>query len=364
MNIQVHRPSQSLILPIGLKSFISDLPHKEITADGKQFVAVKHNLESYAALKDCGVEVPHPMAVYYDWPKLQNRYDPMPHQRVAAQFMVDNKRCFNLSQPRTGKTYSTMLTFDYLRKAGLVKRMVIFSTLSTVTTVWQQIIWESFSWYTSGVIHGGRDKIDELLAYNFDIMVINHDGVKNDSVKKYILANKDIGIICWDEADNLGNAQSAMWKAMHSVLMPHHRFIELTGTPTGENPLSVWSMTKLISPQNIPKYYGAWRQMVMNQICNVPPIWKPKKDANLIVHKVMQPAICFLKSEVIELPELTHTRIECDLSAEQKKMYESMRKTMEMEHVSGEKVLAMSASDKVLKLLQVSLGSYKIGEKE
>jgi hypothetical protein len=362
MTIQIDRKSKSLILPIGMKEFVSDLKHKVIEDCGKSFVAVKYDLNSYKKLKDCGLDIPHPIDTIYDWPKLANRYDPMPHQKVAARFMVDNKRCFNLSEPRTGKTFSIMLAFDYLRKSGQARRMVIYSTLSTVTTVWQQIVWESFQDYTCGVIHGGKEKIEEMLSYNFDVLVINHDGCKNKAIQKYIQEAKDIDIIAWDEADVLSSAQSAMWKTFRDSIKPQHRLILATGTPTGENPLSAFALTKLVSPDNIPKYFGAWRNMVMYQISQF--TYKARKEANTLVHKAMQPAICFRKSEVLTLPELTNVRIECELSAEQKKMYDSMRKDMLMEHSSGDKVLALSASDKVLKLLQIGLGAYRTGEKE
>jgi len=360
MTVTVHRPSKSIIVSHVLLPFLTDLKHKIIQDEsGQPKVAVKWDLEAYQKLRGI-LDCPHPFELY-EPPLLAGIYPPMPHQLITARFKADNKRCFDLSEPRTGKSFSTMLTFDFLRKFGNVRRMVIFTTLSTTSTVWHQLALESFSNYSSEVIHSVNPRFEEELKSNYTITIINHDGVKNDAIKKYLMNSKDIDIIVWDEADNLGNSQSLMWKSIRDALKPSQRFIELTGTPTGENPLSVWSMVKLVSPDNVPKYFGAWRSLVMNQICVNPPIWKPKKDANIHVHRALQPAICIRKKDVLNLPELTHTRIECDLSKEQKKMYDSMKKDMLLEHESGEKLLAINASDKVGKLLQIALGAYKTG---
>ena len=364
VTIQVHKKSQSLVLNHALLPFVSDLKHKVIEDGGKSYVAVKHDLDSYKKLKDCGLDVPHPFDTLYNPPKLSGIYDPMPHQLQSAKFLVDNKRSFNLSEPQTGKTYSLLMGYDFLHKFCGVRKVIIYSTLSGVESTWHQTVLDTFSDYSVGVLPNGNTRgILETFAKDLDIYITNHDTVKNKDFLKALRQRKDIDIILWDEHDVISNASTDMTKCFKNSIQLHQRVLLASGTPTGSKPTAAWSPVRIISPDNVPQYFGKFRDLVQYKVGEF--TWVNRKNANEIVHKAMQPAICFLKKDVLtKMPELRHERIECKLSAEQKKMYESMRKTMLMEHESGDKILAVNAADRVIKLLQITLGAYKIGENE
>lgn len=363
MTVKIHRPSKSVILPASYLSFIQDLRHKVIEADGQRFVAVKLDLNSYAVLKDI-VGCPHPFDAFYEPPKLRGYYQPMPHQLVAAKHLVDNKRSFNLSEPQTGKTYSLLMGYDYLHKFEGVRKCIIYSTLSGVESTWHQTVLDTFSDYSVAVLpNGNTKKILEVFAQDLDIYITNHDTVKNKEFLKALAKRKDIDIILWDEHDVISNAATEMTKSFKNSLQLHQRCLLASGTPTGSKPTACWSPVRIISPDRVPPYFGKFRDLVQYKVGQFQ--WVNRKNANEIVYKAMQPAVCFMKKDVLtKLPELKHVRVECTLSAEQKKMYEAMRKTMQMEHESGDKILAVNAADKVIKLLQITLGAYKVGDNE
>lgn len=362
--IKIHKASKSLILSNSFLPFVQDLKHRVIEDGGKSYVALKWDLEAYQKLRDIVQGCPHPFDAFYEPPKLMGLYEPMPHQTESAKFLIDNKKSFNLSEPQTGKTYALLMGYDFLHKFAGIRKCLIYSTLSGVESTWHHTVLGTFLDYRTGVLPNGNTKgILETFAKDLDIYITNHDTVKNTEFLKALRKRKDIDLILWDESDALSNASTDMFKCFRDSLQPHQRLLLASGTPTGSRVTAVWSQIRLVAPDRVPPYFGAWRKMVMNQICTMPPIWKPKKDANITVHKALQPAICFLKKDVLtKLPELKHERIEYKLSAEQKKMYDTMRKDMIMEHESGEKVLAVNAADRVTKLLQVALGAYKTGE--
>lgn len=362
---KIHKPSRSIILPLHYKDFISDLKHRVIEDEsGMKWVATPLNLETYKILSEIVPDLVHPFDAFYEPPKLRGIYAPMPHQLQAAKFLADNKRSFNLSEPQTGKTYSLLMGFDYLHKFENVRKCLIYSTLSGVESTWHQTVLDTFSNYSVGVLpNGNTKKIIEVFSQDLQIYITNHDTVKNKEFFNALLKRKDIDIVLWDEHDVISNASTDMTKMFKNSLKPHQRVLLASGTPTGSKPTAAWSPVRIISPQNVPPYFGKFREMVQYKVGQFQ--WVNRKNCNEIVHKAMQPAICFLKKDVLtKLPELRHVRVECSLSAEQKKMYDSMRKTMQMEHHSGDKILAVNVADKVGKLLQIALGAYKIGEEE
>lgn len=353
---------QSIVLPKSaefVKEHIANV--REFTFGGKQLLQVKHDLNNTIILNSLGFSIDSPILHYYEWPLVKGKYPPMSHQKLAADFMTQNRKCFNLSEPRTGKTYSILYTIDFLKQQGLIRKAIIYSTLSTLEQVWSQSIFDTFHHLSYSVVCGTSAQRKERLNDDVDIYIINHDACKH--LKKEIGDKKDIDFVAWDEADNLTNGQTATWKSFNKLVRPDQRLVLATGTPTGENrPTDAWSLAHLVSPSNVPKYFGAFQRDTMIQISQFR--WVPKKDAQDKVHAALQPAICFRKADVLkDLPEVTYERRVCELSEEQQRMYKEMKKDMEANYGS-EQLTAVNAADRLTKLLQILLGVYKVGDDE
>ena len=84
--------------------------------------------------------------------------------------------------------------------------------------------------------------------------------------------------------------------------------------------------------------------------------WKPKETAKDTVYKVLQPAIRFTKDECLDLPDMTYPKRFVEMTKQQTKYYETLRKKMVME-VAGEEVTATNAAISMNKLLQISAGA-------
>jgi SNF2 family DNA or RNA helicase len=84
--------------------------------------------------------------------------------------------------------------------------------------------------------------------------------------------------------------------------------------------------------------------------------WAAKDSAPGTVHRVLQPAIRFSKEECLDLPDLVYVSRKVEMTPQQKKFYERMRKDLLME-AAGENVTAGTAAVAMTKLLQISSGS-------
>jgi SNF2 family DNA or RNA helicase len=110
----------------------------------------------------------------------------------------------------------------------------------------------------------------------------------------------------------------------------------------------------LVNAANVPKFYTAWRDQVMNKITMFK--WAPKANATETVHSALQPAIRFTKEQCLDLPPVITMTREVPLTPQQKKYYEMLKDRMLIQ-AAGETISAVNAAAGVSKLLQISCGA-------
>ena len=89
--------------------------------------------------------------------------------------------------------------------------------------------------------------------------------------------------------------------------------------------------------------------------------WAIKPHASDTVFNILQPAIRFTKEECLDLPDMTYTNRHVELTRQQKKYYDMLRKRMTMTEGDDE-VTAMNAAIIMNKLLQISAGAVYTDE--
>ena len=166
-----------------------------------------------------------------------------------------------------------------------------------------------------------------------------------------------------DEGSKFRNSKTDMYKAIEKMI-GNRRLWWLTGTPTPKAPSDAWAQCRLVNPLRVPQYFGAFRDMVMQEVSE--HVWVPKANSKDIVFRAMQPAIRFEKKDCIDLPPVTMTDWKCELSDEQTKAYKQMILTMKIEdqdaRAAGRGISAVNAADKIQKLRQIMLGSVKAAD--
>ena len=357
----VSKPHKKLILNLRDPERITTImpSARTLVHKGKTLVAVPHKLEEVRVLRNLGFDAPAPMGYYYDWPGL---YKPFIHQKTTAEFLTLNPRAFCLNGMGSGKTVSVLWAFDYLKKLGLVKRMLVISPLSTLERAWGDEIFRHFPELNFAVLHGDRKKRHQLLANDFDIYIINHDGFKNDQTVKLLNAREGLDLIVVDEIASFRNNATDRWKALNALINGSKKLgMErkewawgLTGTPIPNAPTDAWAQVKLINPSNAPGYFGQFRDTVMKPAG--PFGWSMRETALETVRAAMQPSVRFSREECIDLPPTTFVTRQTTLTPEQKKAFDEMLKTLMAETESGQ-VTAINEAVKLSKLLQICCGS-------
>ena len=352
----IHAPSRSVILRAPDPLMLRDLaPSESRMLDHPDYnIALKHTLDMTRMLNNIGFKIPSPIESQYHWP---GKYKPFPHQIEMAAFMTLHQRCFNLSEMGVGKTAATLWAADYLMKAGVIRRAMILTPLSTMELTWMQDIFDVLMHRTAIVVHGGAEERRKALAYDLDFYIINHDGIVRPDVREGIAKRGDIDLMILDEASMFRNWDTDKYKFLLKTLTPKMRLWALTGTPVPNEPTDAWALAKLVDPSRVPKFFGAFRRMTMTQISQFQ--WRPKPDSAEIAYAALQPAIRFEKRKVLTLPSLAPPRKHLVLlTAEQQAAYDEMRHEMEMSAKLGP-ITAVNAADKIGKLRQICLGAIK-----
>jgi SNF2 family DNA or RNA helicase len=346
-----------LIASVSKPSVITSLiPHaKHIRFKGKDLVLIKHGLDEAQVLTNLGLNPPSPIRTKYTF---TGRFNPFPHQIDTAEFATLHRRCFILNEMRTGKTSACLWGGDYLINNGYIDEIIVVCPIS-VMEVWMREAFSTLPHRSASVIVGTKLKKLAVLNSQSFIKIINFDGVVSiqDELAKYIGSHKRILLIV-DECATYRSAGIKRYKALKKIITPHVWLWMLTGTPTPNAPTDAWAQVKLVSPNNVPASFKLFQETVMRPAG--PYKWIPRPGAEQIVFQAMQPAIRFLRKDVMKsVPPITED-VKCSLTPEQVVAYENFKKKMRHEDkAAGVDITAANAAVRMVKLQQVFCGVVK-----
>ena len=319
-------------------------------------VLVNWGFEETLLLRNLGIkEVPSPIRGRYPWPGM---FSPFDHQRTTADFLTLNSRCFVFNEAGTGKTSAAAWAADYLMTQGKVKRVLIVCPVSIMETAWRSDLFKTVMHRTVAIAQGSKTQRRAVIAGNYEFVIINFDGVK---VVTEELMNGGFDLVIVDEANAIKSVQTERWKCLSSLITPGVRLWMMTGTPASQSPLDAYGLAKLVNPDAVPRFFGAFRDRVMIKMSQYR--WLPRQDAQAIVHQVLQPAIRFTKAECLDLPDMLYSTREVPLTPQQAKYYDAIKKQMAV-IAAGSEVTAVNAASMLNKLLQISQGAVYTDDRD
>ena len=316
-------------------------------------VVVNWGIDEVHTLKDLNINMPSPITKRYSWP---GQYKPFEHQKDTASFLTMNKKSFCFNEQGTGKTASSIWAADYLMKQGKVNRVLVVCPLSIMDSAWRNDLFAFAMHRTVDVAYGSKEKRKKIINSGAEFIIINYDGVE---IVKDDIAKGGFDLFIVDEATHYKNVQTKRWKTLNSIIGEDDWLWMMTGTPAAQSPLDAYGLAKMVNPLAVPRFFGSWRDIVMWKVTQFK--YKPKDTAKDTVFRALQPAIRFTKEECLDLPDMVYTKRFVDMTTQQKKYYETLRKKMVMQ-VVGEDITAANAAISLNKLLQISAGAIYTDE--
>lgn len=328
-------------------------------------VAVPAELHEMQLMRFLGYEAISPIMREYDWP-IKPQYKPLAHQMQMSAFLTLHPRCFNLSDIGTMKTLATLWAEDYLMRKGFVKKCMIFSPLSTIYRVWEDEIVSNFlSRRRCVVVYGDREKRKRLLNEDADFYIINHDGLGVGSdrgdrgitlgeIASYVRDNPLFNSFVVDEGSVYKDSGTNRYKILRQVVSnkPYVRW--LTATPTPNEAVDAWSQARLVRT-DYQESQKNFRDRTMYRISQFK--WLPLASAAQTTAEILQPAIRFNRDDVLDLPDCTYVTRDVELTKEQKKALDEIKKTLQLIVKEGKAVTAINEASLRTKLIQIACGA-------
>lgn len=326
---------------------------KPMNVRGRDIVVLPHKLDEVRVLRNLGIDAPSPIMHYYDWP---GRHKPYAHQKETSAFLTLNTRGLVLNEIGTGKTSSALWAADFLMNAGVVKKVLIISPLSTLERVWGDAVFMQFFHRKALVLHGSAEQRHKLLKADADFYIVNHDGFA-------IIAKQAVGmfdLVIVDEAAVLRNPSTNRFKTFRRwmELNPDIRLWLMTGTPTPNEPTDAWALAKLVNSPFCTATYTAFKNQVMFKQGMYR--WVPRAESVNIVQHILQPSVRYSRDECFDLPDTIYQTRKVPLTPDQQKHYTKMLKSFFIEAAAmtagGTSITAVNEAVKLQKLVQIACG--------
>lgn len=294
----------------------------------------------------------------YKWPMKYDHMKPFVHQIETTKFLLMNKRAYVFNDLGTGKTLAALWAADFLLVNKKIRKVLIVTPLSTMQSVWGQEIFTALKHRKYGVAHGTQADRRHVIQSNVEFVIINHDGVV--SMEEAIIAEK-FDVIIVDELTAFKKHTNERSKSMQRIARKATAVWGMTGAPTPNSPTEAFGQARVVNPTNphLPKYFGQFEKLVVEPLTAFIDV--PKAEAASLVHKILQPAIRYVRDQCIDIPECMYQDIIVPLSPEQKAVYDKMKKELAVEYAAGE-ITASNAAVKMMKLTQIAAGQVKDDE--
>ena len=273
------------------------------------------------------------------------------YQKYAVEFIVSHEQSAVLLDCGCGKTVIALTAIRELE----AKRVLVICPIR-VAQVWVDEIekWEHLKGLKYSIAVGSASERLTALEREADIHIINRD------VIPWLVSNvrwkRDMVVI--DELSSFKNSQSKRFKALMRVRPYVKRIVGLTGTPSGNGLMDLWSEYRLIDlGERLGWFIGQYRQKYFEPDRTNGVIvysYKPLPGAEKrIYERIKDITISMRSTELLKMPELISVPYEVRLSAEELEKYDTLKREL----VLGEDITASNAAALSVKLSQMANGA-------
>jgi SNF2 family DNA or RNA helicase len=275
------------------------------------------------------------------------------YQHRAIAFIKSEKRCALYLDMGLGKTVSTLTAISDLLDGCAVRRVLIVAPLRVANSVWRQ---ESAKWLhlahlRVSVCTGSERERMAALMVTADAFVINRENI--EWLVLYYGKKWPFDCVVIDESDSFKNPSSKRFKALKRTLPDTTHFILLSGTPSPNGLLDIWSQLYMIDfGERLGRTMGGYKSRFFE--CDFMGYkFTPRTGSADKIHGLIADKVLSMSSEdYLELPERIDLVETVQLPAKVLKQYKEFEASLFAELPSGEEVEAVTAAVLANKLLQ------------
>ena len=248
---------------------------------------------------------------------------------------------------------------DLLFDSFEVHRILIIAPLRVARDSWPLELskWEHLRHLTFAVAVGTLAERKAALSRNADITIINRENVE------WLVENNDFDydMVVIDELSSFKNHTAKRFKALQKVRPKVKRIVGLTGTPSSNGLMDLWSEFRLLDMgERLGKFITRYREaFFMPDKRNGQQVfsYKPRPYAEEEIYRRISDITISMKcTDHLTMPELISTQYEVVLSDDERKQYERLKSELVMT-LSDEEITVPNAAALTNKLSQLANGA-------
>jgi|TARA_R100001163_G_C5062390_1_gene199471 SNF2 family DNA or RNA helicase len=307
--------------------------------------------------------------------KYKFRVKPYKHQITALEKSWNKKTFAYFMEMGTGKTKVLIDNMSMLYDKGKIDGALIIAPKGVLGTWYNQelpahlpkhienvsVMWQA------NINKKQKEKLDTLFKTGEDlhILVMNVEAFSTDKgltfASKFLRSHRSLMAI--DESTTIKNPKAIRTKNIIdlSEIAKYRRI--MTGSPVTKNPLDLYSQCEFLDPDHLDfTSYYAFR----NRYAEMKTLHISGRSIQVVSHfknldelsKQLQTfSYRVLKEDCLDLPPKIYMKREIELSKEQTKIYEQMRKEA-LATLNGKTVTTMTALTQLMRLHQITCGHF------
>lgn len=289
-------------------------------------------------------------------------FSPHDYQAYAIDYIKTHPIAAVLLDMGLGKTVISLTAIaDLLFDSFEAHRILVIAPLRVARDTWPAEIekWEHLQHLTYAVCVGTPKERRAALMTRSDITIINRENIG------WLIDSSgfdfDYDMVIIDELSSFKNHKAKRFQALMKVRPKVKRIVGLTGTPSSNGLMDLWSEFKLLDfGERLGRFISNYRLNYFQPDKRNGQIvysYKPLPYAeDAIYQKISDITISMKSTDHLKMPELITSQYEVQLSEEEADRYKELKADLILELPDGE-ITAANAAALTGKLCQLSNGA-------
>ena len=289
---------------------------------------------------------------------------PHAYQQYCIDRLVADPRIALFLDMGLGKTIITLSAIYQLKYSRFaVRKVLIIAPKKVAEATWQREAakWDGVHILRMQTVLGTRARRLKALNTPADIYIINRENVP--WLVEHYRNDWPFDMVVVDESSSFKNPRAKRFKAL-SYMYPHiKRTVLLTGTPSPNGIIDLWSQIYLLDRgERLGSTFSGFRNRYFTpgeRSRDIIYTYDPKDGAeDAIMSAIGDIAVSMKAADYLQLPPVVEDTIPVVLDAKARKAYDTMERTMVLELLqSGAQITAASAAALSNKLQQLANGA-------
>ena len=284
------------------------------------------------------------------------------YQERMINFIYNTPKCALWAGLGLGKTITTLSAIVDLIDSMAVSRVLIIAPLRVANSVWhvEAARWQHTKHLKFSIVTGSEKERLSALHKTADVYVINRENVH--WIVEHYAKKWPFDMIVLDEASSFKSSSSQRFKSLRKTIPFTNRLVELTGTPSPNGLLDIWSQMYLLDcGERLGRSMTAYKQRFFEAGYNGYS-FKPVKSADKIIHKLIDDIVISLNvDDYLEMPDRIDTVIRVSLPPMRFVEYKRLEREFLIQ-INNNEIVAYNAATLAGKLLQYANGAMYTDE--